>query len=87
MANQRLPTPLISPARQQQSVWRISFIDALRWLSVRLIGLAGVGRLLETPPRPGRHHPRVIRRRMKEYDLMTKPRAAYKTTENAEQNA
>ena len=61
-------------------VWRISFVDALRWLGVRLIGLGGVTRLLETPPRPGRRHPRVIRRRMKEYDLMNKPRAAYKTT-------
>ena len=78
---------LHAASRQGRSVWRISFVDALRWLGVRLIGLAGVERLLETPPRPGRRHPRVIRRRMKEYDLMNKPRAAYKTAENAGGNA
>ncbi len=73
--------------RQGQSVWRISFIDALRWLSVRMIGLAGVGEFIVNPSRPGRCNPRVIRRRMKEYDLMTKPREAYKTTENTGENA
>jgi len=77
---------LHAAARQKQSVWRISFIDALRWLSVRMMGMAGVDRLIETPLRPGRHQPRVIRRRMKAYDLMNKPRDAYKTTENAEPN-
>lgn len=77
---------LRAAAHQRQSVWRISFIDALRWLGVRLIGLAGVSRLLEIPPRPGRHQPRVIRRRMKEYDLMNKPRAAYQTAGNTGKN-
>jgi len=78
---------LHAAARQGQSVWRISFIDALRWLSVRMLGLAGVARLIETPPRRGRYQPRVIRRRMKEYDLMNKPRAAYKTPENTGRDA
>lgn len=78
---------LRAAARQRRSVWRISFVDALRWLGVRLVGLSGVGRLIETPPRPGRHHPRVIRRRMKEYDLMNKPREAYQTTEKAGERA
>jgi hypothetical protein len=78
---------LHAASRQRQSVWRISFVDALRYLGVRLIGLSGVDRLIETPPRPGRHHPRVIRRRLKEYDLMNKPRQAYKTTENAGESA
>ena len=78
---------LHAAARQKQSVWRISFVDALRWLSVRMLGLGGVDRLMETPPRPGRHQPRVIRRRMKEYDLMTKPREAYKTPENEGERA
>jgi hypothetical protein len=73
--------------RQKQSVWRISFIDALRQLSVRMMGLKGVDRLIQTPLRPGRHQPRVIRRRMKEYDLMNRPRDAYKSTENAGVNA
>jgi hypothetical protein len=73
---------LAAAARQKCSVWRISFIDALRWLTARVLGLGGSGgafRLVEVPDRPGRHEPRVIRRRMKEYDLMTKPRAEYKT--------
>ena len=78
---------LHAAARQKQSVWRISFIDALRWLSVRMMGLSGVDRLIETPLRRGRHQPRVIRRRMKEYDLMNKPREAYKTPENEGRNA
>ena len=52
-----------------------------------MIGLGGVDRLIEVPLRPGRHHPRVIRRRMKEYDLMNKPREAYKTAENAGESA
>ena len=78
---------LHAASRQRQSVWRISFVDALRWLGVRLVGLGGVDRLIETPPRPGRRHPRVIRRRMKEYDLMNKPRAAYQTTEPAGESA
>lgn len=80
-------TMLCAATRQKRSVWRISFIDAVRWLSVRMIGLAGVERLIETPLRRGRHQPRVIRRRMKEYDLMNKPRAAYNTPENVEGNA
>jgi len=78
---------LHAASRQHQSVWRISFADALRWLGVRLIGLSGVDCLIENPLRPGRHHPRVIRRRMKEYDLMNKPREAYKTMENTGESA
>lgn len=63
--------------RQNQSVWRISFVDAIRWLCARMLGLGGVERLLSNPLRQGRCQPRVIRRRMKEYDLMKKPREAY----------
>jgi hypothetical protein len=69
--------------RQGQSVWRISFIDALRWLAARMLGLDGVERLIENPLRPGRWQPRVIRRRMKEYDLMNKPRNEYKSPEKS----
>jgi hypothetical protein len=71
---------------QKQSLWRLSFIDACRWMSVRLLGLEGVQTLIINPLRSGRHQPRVIRRRMKEYDLMTKPRASYKTTVNSTEN-
>ena len=55
---------------------RVSLIDAMRWLSMRLIGLPGVSDLIINPERPGRYHPRVRRRRMKEYDLLTEPRAS-----------
>ncbi len=78
---------LHAAARQGQSVWRVSFVDALRWLCARMLGLPGVGRLVCNPLRPGRCEPRVVRRRMKEYDLMTKPRQAYKTRENSTKTA
>lgn len=54
---------------------QVSLIDTLRFLSVRLQGLKGVCALIINPRRPGRYHPRAIRRRMKEYDLLTEPRA------------
>jgi hypothetical protein len=53
---------------------RISFIDALRWLrdaqeETKLTPL------VVNPFRPDRLEPRVIKRRMKEYNLMRKPRS------------
>jgi hypothetical protein len=78
---------LRAATRQGQSVWRISFVDACRWLAARMLGLAGVQRLIENPRRPGRCQPRVIRRRMKEYDLMNKPRSEYQTPENSAKKA
>lgn len=59
---------------QNVDVWRISFIDALRWLAARMIGLAGVQKLIVNPRRRGRSQLRVIRRRPKEYDQLNKPR-------------
>jgi Transposase DDE domain len=61
--------------RQNVPLDRISFIDALRWLrdaqaDTRLTPL------VINPVRPNRIEPRVLKRRMKEYDLMTKPRHA-----------
>jgi hypothetical protein len=64
--------------RQQVAVARVSFIDAARCLAGCILGLPCLRKLLINPSRPGRHEPRVIRRRKKEYDLMTKPRAAYR---------
>ncbi len=58
---------------QGVSPWRISFVDALRWLAARMAGLKGVARLIVNPDRGGRSQLRVIRRRLKEYDLLTKP--------------
>ncbi len=59
--------------RQQVPLDRISFIDALRWLrdaqtETRLTAL------VVNPARPERLEPRVLKRRMKEYNLMKKPR-------------
>ena len=52
---------------------RISFIDALRWLRHARPGQE-LWDLEVLPHRPGRHEPRVKKRRPKEYDLMNKPR-------------
>jgi hypothetical protein len=69
---------LRAAAEQRVCVARISFVDALRWLACRMLGLAGVARLLSNPHRPGRWEPRMLRRRMKPYDLMKRPRAELK---------
>lgn len=59
--------------RQEVPVERISFIDALRWL--QHAPADGKLRDLEVLPyRPGRHEPRVRKRRPKEYDLLNRPR-------------
>jgi hypothetical protein len=59
--------------RQKVPLDRISFIDALRWLRVAEAGTV-LTPLKVNPHRPNRLEPRVIKRRMKEYALMTKPR-------------
>jgi hypothetical protein len=68
--------------REKLSVDRVSFIDAMRYLSMRAIGLSGVEQLLINPHRPGRQQLRVIRRRMKEYDLLVEPRHVQIAPEN-----
>ena len=52
---------------------RISFIDALRWLRDAESDTLLTG-LVVNPARPNRIEPRVIKRRMKNYTLMKKPR-------------
>jgi hypothetical protein len=59
--------------RQRVPLERISFIDALRWLRDTPVGEL-LTRLIVNPDRPDRLEPRVIKRRMKEYCLMRKPR-------------
>lgn len=59
--------------RQKVPVERISFIDALRWLQQARADQR-LGKLEVLPHRPGRHEPRVRKRRPKEYDLMNRPR-------------
>lgn len=60
--------------RQEVPLERISFIDALRWLRHAPPGTP-LAKLVVTPHRPNRFEPRVIKRRMKQYPLMKKPRA------------
>ena len=53
---------------------RVSLLDTVR----RLIGAEGEGdlsNLLVNPDRPVRFEPRVVKRRPKQYPLMTRPRA------------
>lgn len=63
--------------RQEVDPGRISFVDALRWLAAAEVG-AELCELVVNPLRQGRYEPRVIKRRMKEYLLMTKSRAVLK---------
>jgi hypothetical protein len=60
--------------RQEVPVQRISFADALGWLRHSKPG-AELRRLKINPERPDRSEPRVVKRRPKEYDRMTKPRS------------
>lgn len=59
--------------RQQVAPNRISFVDALRWLRHAQPD-AALPVLIVVPHRPGRHQPRVKKRRPKSYPLMTRPR-------------
>ena len=67
-------TILEAARRQGVPPERISFVDALRWLATAKPG-DELPDLVVLPLRPGRVEPRVRKRRPKEYDLMTKPRA------------
>jgi hypothetical protein len=60
--------------RQGVSPHRVSFVDAMRWLLARALGLPGVERLIVNPDRAGRVQLRVIRRPTKQYPLLRKPR-------------
>lgn len=59
--------------RQNVAVGRISFADALYWVRHGDLRLE-MPEFLLVPERPDRVEPRVIKRRMKEYPLMKKPR-------------
>jgi hypothetical protein len=60
--------------RQGVPVDRISFVDALRWLSEARAGDA-LPKLVVNPDRADRYEPRVRKRRPKQYPLMTKQRS------------
>jgi hypothetical protein len=59
--------------RQEVSVDRISFIDAVRWLADAVHGAAEL-QLRLIPLRPGRFEPRAIKRRPKQYGRLNQPR-------------
>jgi Transposase DDE domain len=59
--------------RQKVPLDRISFIDALRWLRDAQADSL-LSPLLVNPARPDRIEPRVLKRRMKKFTLMKKPR-------------
>jgi hypothetical protein len=63
--------------RQRVQPRRLSFVNVLRWLQCAGPG-ADLPKFIVNPLRPERHEPRVVKRRPKAYDLMTKPRAQYK---------
>jgi hypothetical protein len=50
-----------------------------------MLGLPGVGRLIVNPDRRGRSQLRVIRRRLKEYDLLKKSRSETQAERAAKQ--
>ena len=56
---------------------RISFLDALRWLSSASPG-ASLPRLIVNPSRKGRVEPRSLKRRAKKYPYMIRPRKILK---------
>ncbi len=60
--------------RPRLPIGRISFIDVVRWLRSAKQGSA-LCRLVVNPDRPDWVEPRVVKRRPKEYDRTTRPRA------------
>lgn len=60
--------------RQGVEVERISFVDALRWLTQAMPG-DDLPKLVVNPDRPHRVEPRVRKRRPKQYPLMRRPRS------------
>lgn len=59
--------------RQDESVARISFVDAVRWLAQAAYGDATL-LLRLVPDRPDRIEPRAVKRRPKQYNRLNKPR-------------
>jgi Transposase DDE domain len=59
---------------QKQPLFRLSFIDALRWLRSAQEG-SKLSKIEVNPYRPNRVEPRVVKRRPKQYRRMTAPRS------------
>jgi hypothetical protein len=65
---------LVAAKRQQVPVSRISFASAMHWLQHAAPG-QDLPVLALVPHRPNRIEPRVLKRRLKEYQLMKEPRS------------
>jgi hypothetical protein len=62
------------------SVWRVSFIDTMRWLCALLAKSAALElKLLINPERAGRWEPRELKRRLKLYPMLNEPRQHLKS--------
>lgn len=72
--------------RQRVPLERISFVDALRWLRTAQAGTPLLD-LIVNRSRPDRLEPRVLKRRMKPYDLMNKPREELRQTLEGKRDA
>ena len=66
------------------SVWRVSFIDATRWLCALLAAPPPTQlQLLINPDRRNRWEPRLLKRRLKLYDMLNEPRQNLKSKHRA----
>jgi len=85
----RAATTLAAHRQGAADANRVSFIDALRCLCSSITSGSSPAELqidlIINPVRPGRWNPRVKKRRMKEYDLMTRPRSEYAEPQAAEE--
>ena len=70
---------LEASARQRVPVERISFADALYWVRHGDLRLP-LPALQVVPDRPNRIEPRAIKRRPKQYDLLSRPREVFRNT-------
>jgi hypothetical protein len=61
--------------KQEVSIDRMSFVDAVRWLAEAFSGDQSPLKLRVNPYRPGRWEPRAVKRRPKQYDRLNRPRA------------
>lgn len=79
MVYNRVRLAMVQAAKDQRvNIMRVSLIDTMRHLAANMIGLPGVKKIIINPRRPGRHHPRVQRRRPKGYPWISKPRSELK---------
>lgn len=66
------------------SVWRVSFVDAVRWLCALLAAVPPTQlQLLINPARRNRWEPRLLKRRLKLYDMLNEPRQNLKSKHRA----